>query len=271
MELYRTVAVIRVLYWAVKCVIILYCWWSASLSAGSPLTQAQDWKSCGDNLTGMGILLSRVPCPSSWHKSSYLSSGPWWSQHKLHWTIWYMRSTTFKILMNQNLNRNVKCVYVDPLITIIPLDEVFLTPACHSTTAMLTVSEFWQRLHVKMTCVTIRISAQMLLRHLDLVEIHRLWHGAGLPLLLHQVSPQGWPVTSDHVCDHVIIRYDLDRNVMMSQGCATREVQLQQHECETQVRVWEIGDIEIRLGDNYHYLEEQRCARNCVLLQLQLL
>ena len=35
-------------------------------------------------------------------------------------------------------------------------------------------SEFRQRLHVKMICVTIRISSQMLLGHLDLVEIHRL-------------------------------------------------------------------------------------------------
>ena len=35
-------------------------------------------------------------------------------------------------------------------------------------------SEFRQRLHVKMIRVTIRISAQMLLGHRDLVEIHRL-------------------------------------------------------------------------------------------------
>ena len=118
--------------------------------------------------------------------------------------------------------------------------------------------------------VTIRssVSAKMLLGHRDLVEIHRLRHGAGLPLLLHQVRP-GDVRTCDHHYHHyhhVIIRYDLDRNVEVSQGCATREVQLQQHECETQVCFCGMADIEIELGGNYCNLAEQRCAGDCVLL-----
>ena len=64
----------------------------------------------------------------------------------------------------------------------------------------------------------------------------------------------------------IIIRYDLDRNVEVSQGCATREVQLQQHECETQVCFCEMADVEIELRGNCCNLAEQRCAGDCVLL-----
>ena len=238
MELYWSVAVIRVVL-TVKCVIILYCWWSTSLLAGSPLTQFQDWKSCGgDNLTGMGML-SRFWCPSSWHKSSYISRPG-------HQTILVTSQTALNYLnyaQRKLLNSNESClnwtlhnllIHLDPTITtILLLGLDFQTPACPWTTALLTVSEFRQRLigmiYVRL-CV--RISAQMLLRHRDLVEIHWLRHCEGLPLLLHQVSA---PHTGG--CHQLtsVTRYDLDRNVEMSQGCATREVQTQQHECETQV------------------------------------
>ena len=34
-----------------------------------------------------------------------------------------------------------------------------------------------------------------------------------------------------------LARYDVDKNLELSQGCSTRQVSLKQHECETQVRL----------------------------------
>ena len=45
---------------------------------------------------------------------------------------------------------------------------------------------------------------------------------------------------------YLLARYDVDKNLELSQGCSTRQVSLKQHECETQVRLvsavtWSIG------------------------------
>ena len=89
--------------------------------------------------------------------------------------------------------------FSDPTTTIILPGLVFQTQACLWTTAMLTVSEFRQRLIAMIYArLCVRISAQMLLGHRDLVEIHRLRHCAGLPLLLHQVR-SGDVMTCDQV------------------------------------------------------------------------
>ena len=77
--------------------------------------------------------------------------------------------------MNQNLNRNVKCVYglCRSFDYNYPSGRGFSDPSMSLDYGYVD-SEFRQRLRVKMNCVIIRISAQMLLRHSDLVEIHRL-------------------------------------------------------------------------------------------------
>ena len=36
---------------------------------------------------------------------------------------------------------------------------------------------------------------------------------------------------------YLLARYDVDKNLELSQGCSTRQVSLKQHECETQVRL----------------------------------
>ena len=271
MKLYRTVAVIRVrVVLTVKCVIIIYCWWSTSLLAGSQLTPFQDWKSCGgDNLTGMGML-SRFQCPSSWHKSSYIS-------HPGHQTILVTSQTALNYLnyaQRKLLNSNESClnrtlhnlpIHLDPTTTIILLGLVFQTQACLWTTAMLTVSEFRQRLIAMIYArLYVRISAQMLLWHRDLVEIHRLWHCEGLPQLLHQVSEESpgdvsrwsvWPGmtwTGTWRCPRAA---PPERSSSSSTSARPR----------WRHSVW------IRLGGNCHYLEKQRCERDSVLLQLQLL
>ena len=65
---------------------------------------------------------------------------------------------------------------------------------------------------------------------------------------------------------YLLARYDVDKNLELSQGCSTRQVSLKQHECETQVRVVSaVTCSSLRIAD------QQERERDRLLLQLQLL
>ena len=65
---------------------------------------------------------------------------------------------------------------------------------------------------------------------------------------------------------YLLARYDVDKNLELSQGCSTRQVSLKQHECETQVRlVSAVTWSSLRIAD------QQEREGDRLLLQLQLL
>ena len=65
---------------------------------------------------------------------------------------------------------------------------------------------------------------------------------------------------------YLLARYDVDKNLELSQGCSTRQVSLKQHECETQVRVVSaVTCSSLRIAD------QQEREGDRLLLQLQLL
>ena len=113
-----------------------------------------------------------------------------------------------------------------------------------------------------------RPELELLLGQLDKVEVQDLRLGERVPLLLHQVEEEPFPVirllktfgplhqsllSTSPIFPHSLsligrvtqllntfedvidTRFDIDRGVVLARGCSTRAVSQRQHECDTQV------------------------------------
>ena len=97
--------------------------------------------------------------------------------------------------------------------------------------------------------------SEMLFWDWFLVAIHWMWHCPWIFVMLHKVILETTIILSQHSQDIVYDiqycvlighngsqikllfknRFDIDKKIELSRGCSTHQIQLQQHECETQV------------------------------------